>query len=987
MNNKKDTDLWGFMPHPNGYGNHGVTVNGKTLSLSISGYAESSQSSTDGTQPLYKNINDPDSPIYTGSGTLYTGWYQPEGEALGTHWSNIWVSNGICNNAQTEGNQPGNATGNAGSGDAAKIQQLDDELTKDGNTITSLQSDLTDLKTQFQAQLQAQQTKYNEDLTNQNSQWQSKYDALNQQMQNASTQAGNTIKSDTNEINTDEKVISSIKQSLSQAQETIQSSNQTIAKNNSTIQNLQNQLKNAGQAVQHANTQLDTAKTTINTQQNTLQQDASQINSLENKLNTANQANKILEQTISGSASNPAIPVPPGTTVQPNPNTILSVATFQAYTTNYYLAGKTSSPYYSGATAKRLQSIICNVEINLNAMLNGRLYEKYPPSAVVFKGIGKITPQVEEQTLYQCLTECVEYRLITQQYVNLTNSYSGVVSGSNNYQTENNNVIGLRQDIASKLSLLGLYSITLIGKKVPKSTEYQEEHDGFQSINFANLQQWYGFIQNTGWNFTKPITFAGGMKFSGDVLFTNGVNFKGAISAQSLTTDALNLNGGNISGVGNLDAFTLNLYDDNYSGDVPYFSINYSNSQIPNVKYPLGFNFVGNQNSVFDVTATTMRLDGINALTGISNQISFQSQNPIIFNPGIQVNGDITSTGTATVKGLTVDGPVSFNTTQPVDFSNGIKVTGGNVDLNGSNLNVNNLSAKTIYSANGINLFPNNTTPTSPSVLNYYYGQNGAYQANPGGNLSSPNTPWTFPSVLQNLVPNGESWVLLQTDQALTTQQLTNVANPQVLMPLGNGSFLVEQFVYDLYPMNDEHAIPGYMEPLGDGDAYVDLQQLFLYTFGNGDLSNGYTYTFNTSLESLGICTSAGTYNISPYSIQIVNTSFTVSILSSALNVPSNSPLANFYNSYRYALTNYSCNPFTQGVMVRNIGGTVGGTNNGAFKFTIGVPYAVDNRRADETMFLHGALNLSATTQTGKWLIAIFRVVYVLSLTGFNQNV
>ena len=73
--------------------------------------------------------------------------------------------------------------------------------------------------------------------------------------------------------------------------------------------------------------------------------------------------------------------------------------------------------------------------------------------------------------------------------------------------------------------------------------------------------------------------------------------------------------------------------------------------------------------------------------------------------------------------------------------------------------------------------------------------------------------------------------------------------------------------------------------------------------------------------------------------------------------------------------------------MVRNIGGTVGGTNNGAFKFTIGVPYAIDNRRADDTKFLHGALNLSATTQTGKWLIAIFRIVYVLSLTGFNQNV
>ncbi|MBQ6628220.1 MAG: hypothetical protein IJH65_05315 [Methanobrevibacter sp.] len=177
-----------------------------------------------------------------------------------------------------------------------------------------------------------------------------------------------------------------------------------------------------------------------------------------------------------------------GTTVDTSP-TILTVPIFQQFTTNYYLSGNTSNAYYAATMVKRLPSIIANVEVNLNAMLNGRLYERYTPGAVVFKGWGSLSPQVEEQTLYQCITECVEYRLITQQYVNLTNSYSGMVNGQNNYQTQNNNVIGLRQDIQAKLSLLGLYANVLLGKKVPKSTEYQIDHDGFNSINFGNLQQ------------------------------------------------------------------------------------------------------------------------------------------------------------------------------------------------------------------------------------------------------------------------------------------------------------------------------------------------------------------------------------------------------------------------------------------------------------------------------------------------------------------
>ena len=152
----------------------------------------------------------------------------------------------------------------------------------------------------------------------------------------------------------------------------------------------------------------------------------------------------------------------------PTNNTILTVAIFQEYTTNYYFKN-TNNSYYSATTLSTLPSIIKNVEVNLNAMLNGRLYKRYPPGDVQFHGYKNLTPQMEAETLYECLTECVEYRLITQQYVNLNNSYSGTVNGSNAYNTQNNNVIGLRQDITAKLTMLGLYANALIGDVKPKS--------------------------------------------------------------------------------------------------------------------------------------------------------------------------------------------------------------------------------------------------------------------------------------------------------------------------------------------------------------------------------------------------------------------------------------------------------------------------------------------------------------------------------------
>ena len=165
-------------------------------------------------------------------------------------------------------------------------------------------------------------------------------------------------------------------------------------------------------------------------------------------------------------------------------NTILQVSDFENLTSNYYLSTLSSGTYYSSTTLSRLPSVISNVEVNLNAMLNGRLYKRYPPGNVQYNGYNGLTPQVEKQTLLQALTECVEYKLITQQYVNLNNTYSGTVNGSNNYQTQNNNVIGLRQDITAKLTLLGLYASILLGDKKPKSV--LEAGDGSPSGTFVD---------------------------------------------------------------------------------------------------------------------------------------------------------------------------------------------------------------------------------------------------------------------------------------------------------------------------------------------------------------------------------------------------------------------------------------------------------------------------------------------------------------------
>ena len=72
-----------------------------------------------------------------------------------------------------------------------------------------------------------------------------------------------------------------------------------------------------------------------------------------------------------------------------------------------------------------------------------------------------------------------------------------------------------------------------------------------------------------------------------------------------------------------------------------------------------------------------------------------------------------------------------------------------------------------------------------------------------------------------------------------------------MLNGVGGGCYLVEQYAVDIYDTTSPELIPGYMSPIADGQAYLNLQKLFLNTFGNGDLTNGYSYTFNCPKSKL----------------------------------------------------------------------------------------------------------------------------------------
>lgn len=235
------------------------------------------------------------------------------------------------------------------------------------------------------------------------------------------------------------------------------------------------------------------------------------------------------------------------TTTNNPPQTILTVSEFENLTSNYYLSNSSGNSYYSAVTLQRLPWVIYNVEINLNAMLNGRLYKRYPPDALQFNGVNGLTPQVEQETLMQCLTECVEYKLLTQQYVNLNNNYSGNISGQNNYNTRNSNAIGLRQDIQAKLSVLGLYANIIVGEKKPEGVIKSYSNGGYLTIQ--QLQEIGNYLQNASLTFNKSITFNGGINTMANI---NADTINSA-SANVTSLNATNANITNLTANGNIN--------------------------------------------------------------------------------------------------------------------------------------------------------------------------------------------------------------------------------------------------------------------------------------------------------------------------------------------------------------------------------------------------------------------------------------------------
>lgn len=257
------------------------------------------------------------------------------------------------------------------------------------------------------------------------------------------------------------------------------------------------------------------------------------------------------------------------TTINNPPQTILTVSEFENLTSNYYLSNSSGNSYYSAVTLQRLPWVIYNVEINLNAMLNGRLYKRYPPTNLQFNGVNSLTPQVEEETLMQCLTECVEYKLLTQQYVNLNNNYSGNINGQNNYNTRNSNAIGLRQDIQAKLSVLGLYANIIVGEKKPEGVIKSYSNGGYLTV--AQLQEIGNYLQNTALQFSQPISFNGGINTS-NTINCNDLNAT-TVNASSINTSELNLNEGKVT----LQGVNLALNYNNINYSFPSSMLNFAN--------------------------------------------------------------------------------------------------------------------------------------------------------------------------------------------------------------------------------------------------------------------------------------------------------------------------------------------------------------------------------------------------------------------------
>ena len=185
---------------------------------------------------------------------------------------------------------------------------------------------------------------------------------------------------------------------------------------------------------------------------------------------------------------------------------ILTVQLFNQYCDDYFLANQNKTNILNGAIKNRLPVIITNTETALNAMLNGRLYKTYPSNGnITFKGVGELSAQDEQTTLYSALTEAVLYKIQTGAFVNLKNNYNGNITGSNNFDTSNSNVIGLRNDIRDKLVMLQLYkSATFTNPTVQATIQPQNQPLTVQqSTQISNWLSTNNFTLGGSWNFAN----------------------------------------------------------------------------------------------------------------------------------------------------------------------------------------------------------------------------------------------------------------------------------------------------------------------------------------------------------------------------------------------------------------------------------------------------------------------------------------------------
>ena len=185
---------------------------------------------------------------------------------------------------------------------------------------------------------------------------------------------------------------------------------------------------------------------------------------------------------------------------------ILTVQLFNQYCDDYFLANQNKTNILNGAIKNRLPVIITNTETALNAMLNGRLYKTYPSNGnITFKGVGELSAQDEQTTLYSALTEAVLYKIQTGAFVNLKNNYNGNITGGNNFDTSNSNVIGLRNDIRDKLVMLQLYkSATFTNPTVEATIQPQNQPLTVQqSTQISNWLSTNNFTLGGSWNFAN----------------------------------------------------------------------------------------------------------------------------------------------------------------------------------------------------------------------------------------------------------------------------------------------------------------------------------------------------------------------------------------------------------------------------------------------------------------------------------------------------